>query len=71
MSKRILWEQVFLAWLPDRHGIHEQFQRTKISRLNEFYRCMILKVRVGSVEENSGVRLIALENIEHCDPNSV
>jgi hypothetical protein len=60
-----------LCRLTDAHSIEKQFQRTEVPLFDEFNWSVVLKMTIGSIEKDAGMRLVAGIKIHERNPNSI
>jgi hypothetical protein len=60
-----------LGRLPDAHGVDEKLQGRKIAILNELDGGVVIKVPVWSIEEDTGVGLVAGIEVNERYPDSI
>jgi len=65
------YKRYSLGRLPDAHGVDEKLQGRKIAILDELDGGVVLKVPVGSIEENAGVGLVACIEVNQRNPDSI
>src|ERR1700723_1751635 len=60
-----------LAWLPGAHGVNEKLQRGEIPILDELDGGVVLKIPVGSIEKDAGIRLVSSVELKQGHPDPI